>query len=1128
MSAAQSILHDFQKRLAEARSRTLSAEAQRGLFVFGSIALGWLIILVLLEAVFQLNSAVRTMLFGLGLAGLLGPFVGFALGPLLRLLHILPSDNDIQLAGKLGPFFPEVRDRLINLLQLHEDASKGTTLYSAELIDASFHDLSDAAKNVNFIEAVDFSDSKRWRTRFLVVVATSALTALIMPSTIEGSLYRLLHFGREFVPPPEYVFEISPGNTEIVKGDNVPVEVRVRAVGALKQSPKELRLFSRLEGQTSFDHAVLRPETSGVFKTTFTGVRGSTLYFAQVEDVQSEWYELKVVDRPIVRTFQIRLDYPGYTNLPPRIQDEFVGDVSALPGTRVTLKGAASKELQSASLEFGNGKKIPLALSGERFSAVFPLSSETSYFIHLTDRERLTNLDPVKYLLKIIPDESPTVTVVEPGRNLDIAGSQSLSLVLQGQDDFGFTKLRLGYRLIHSRYERPSEDYDFISIPLAAKVETQFETHFLWNLSKLSLVPEDVVEYFAEVFDNDIVRGPKSGRSKTFLIRLPSLEEVFTDVNKGHEQTLDELKHTLEDAKRLKDDIEAINNDLKKNKELDWQKQKKLEDMAKKYQEIQKKLENVKSRVEQMVQKMDQQNVLSRETMEKYFELQQLLEQLNSAELQKVLKQMQQAMQNVDKERLREALQQMTFSEERFRQSIERTLNLLKRLQIEQKLDEVKKRTEELAETEKQLQEMTKEAVQDPHEQEEIAKQQEDLAKKEAAMERAAQDLEQKMQEFFAEMPVDKLQQLNRQIVQQKLAQQMMNAATQLRQGQVQQAQQAQQQVQQQLQQFGEQFDALQREMLQQNAQYVMNELRRAVNNLLELSKRQEELKQNSQSAPSNSPQLRQNAQDQMRVMQDLGSVIQGLSEVSQRSFAITPEMGQSIGEAMGRMQNAMRNLDIRSGGSASNEQTAAMSALNKASMQLQSALQAMMQGGQGGGMGSLLGQLQAMAGQQMSINQQTLSMQQAAEAARLAVEQEALRKSVEELNHEAQASGEQKKLLGDLSKIAEEMKEVVRNLEQSNVNPETIQKQERILSRLLDASKSMRERDFEKRRKAETGTQISRRSPKDLDVDALEGRSRLREDLLKALEQGYSKDYRELIRRYFEELEKTEKRDLK
>jgi hypothetical protein len=113
--------------------------------------------------------------------------------------------------------------------------------------------------------------------------------------------------------------------------------------------------------------------------------------------------------------------------------------------------------------------------------------------------------------------------------------------------------------------------------------------------------------------------------------------------------------------------------------------------------------------------------------------------------------------------------------------------------------------------------------------------------------------------------------------------------------------------------------------------------------------------------------------------------------------------------------------------------------------------------------------------------------------------------------------------MLGDLDKIAEEMKEVVNNLEQNNVNPETIRKQERILSRLLDASKSMREKDYEKKRKAQTGTEIARRGPGELDPSALEGKNKLLEDLLKSLEHGYSKDYQELIRKYFDELQKIE-----
>jgi hypothetical protein len=259
-----------------------------------------------------------------------------------------------------------------------------------------------------------------------------------------------------------------------------------------------------------------------------------------------------------------------------------------------------------------------------------------------------------------------------------------------------------------------------------------------------------------------------------------------------------------------------------------------------------------------------------------------------------------------------------------------------------------------------------------------------------------------------------------------------------------------------------------------------------------------------------------------MGVMQDMGNVVRGLSELSKKSFAVTPEMGKSIGEAMGHMQGSLNALEGRNGFGASQEQGAAMGSLNKAAMQIQNAMQNMMSQS-GSGMGGLMQQLQMMAGQQQSINAETQGMQRAADAARLAVEQEAVRKSVEQLNKEAQASGEQKKMLGDLDKVAQDMKEVVQNLEQNNVNRETIQKQERILSRLLDASKSMRERDYEKKRKAQTGTEIARRSPGDIDPSALEGKNKLLDDLLKSLEHGYSKDYQELIRKYFDELQKIE-----
>jgi hypothetical protein len=203
------------------------------------------------------------------------------------------------------------------------------------------------------------------------------------------------------------------------------------------------------------------------------------------------------------------------------------------------------------------------------------------------------------------------------------------------------------------------------------------------------------------------------------------------------------------------------------------------------------------------------------------------------------------------------------------------------------------------------------------------------------------------------------------------------------------------------------------------------------------------------------------------------------------------------------------------------------MASLNKAASLVQSSMDALQQGGQGGG-GSLLQQLRRMAGQQQNINLQTeqlaqgegLSQQQLQEMGRLAKQQEAVRKSMEELNKEAQGGQGRDRILGDLQKIADEMKEVVENLQQNNVNPNTIRQQQRILSRMLDAQTSMRERDFEQRRKSTAGTTSIRKSPAEIQNDT--ALDQLRRDLLKASEEGYSKDYQDLIRKYYDALNKA------
>ena len=320
----------------------------------------------------------------------------------------------------------------------------------------------------------------------------------------------------------------------------------------------------------------------------------------------------------------------------------------------------------------------------------------------------------------------------------------------------------------------------------------------------------------------------------------------------------------------------------------------------------------------------------------------------------------------------------------------------------------------------------------------------------------------------------------------------------------------------------------MQQQMQQQNQKMVMQNMLKAIDNIIGLSKEQESLSNETEKLKAKPRQLPSLANNQMDLKQNLDNILRQLGELSQKTFAITPEMGEKLGSAKSNMDQALAGMQSHNSQKSAFGQGESMKNLNEAASLLQKSLQAMMQGGgQGSGMMSLMQQLQQMAQQQMGLNQMTqmmqkgqLTMQQQAQLQRLAQEQAAIQKSLTELNKEAREAGESKKLSSNLEKVLEEMKEVVSGLNTRKIDDDLIRKQEKILSKLLDAQRSINERDFEKNRESFSGENFNLGSPGELILRDEQAKEVLREELLKSLKEGYSKDYQELIRRYFESLE--------
>jgi len=136
---------------------------------------------------------------------------------------------------------------------------------------------------------------------------------------------------------------------------------------------------------------------------------------------------------------------------------------------------------------------------------------------------------------------------------------------------------------------------------------------------------------------------------------------------------------------------------------------------------------------------------------------------------------------------------------------------------------------------------------------------------------------------------------------------------------------------------------------------------------------------------------------------------------------------------------------------------------------------------------------------------------------ARLAAQQAAIQKGMEEV---AQSLDGQRDVLGNLSDLSRQMDETAKEMARGNVDERVLSQQHQIMSRLLDAQRSVRKRDLGRERLSRPGEEMPAPSDiPDLPAELLSRRERLEADILRGRSDPYPPEFRELVERYFRAL---------
>ncbi|MFA7227439.1 MAG: DUF4175 family protein [Melioribacteraceae bacterium] len=1112
-------LKTIEKKLGAAVEREKRLDVLKRFSIFASLVCAVILILILLEAAANFDSGARTALFWIFISGACSALFFYVLFPLLKDIIKYPHPDLIETSKKVGACYPEIKDELANVLQI---LKKNRYNHSDQLANAAFNDIYLKTENLDFNKIVDTAPAKKNFKVSLILLVASILAVAFVPGLSPAS-YRLINFGMNFTPPPKFIFEITPRSIEISKGDNVSI-----GIGTRGEQPAEIILSIKSEEQSEYSEKKLLPDSLGNFSYHVFSVKSSLEYFASSGNVRSYTYNISVVNRPIITDFEVTVFPPEYSRISIETQKDN-GNISVLPGSKIKLTLNSSRPLSKAEIKFGDSAGIKMRVSSAKASVMFSAAKEAEYKMLIEDTKGFSNINPITYSIKLLRDAPPAIDILSPGENIKLGTEKNISLVSRISDDYGFTGMNLNYRIASSRYRQTSDE--FVKRPITVSPQLKEEdVYFVWDLNQLLLAEGEVLSYYLEVFDNDNISGPKSAKTRQFTITIPSIDGLFSEAESRQEAASDDLRETLKEAEQLSREMQKISDDLKQNsKDLSWQEKERVEKAADKFKELGEKIDEVSQKLTKMKNDLAKNNLLSEETLKKYNELQELFEKMSSDEMKDAFKRMQDALKSLNRDNVQMSMDELKANEEYIRKSIERTLNLLKRIRVEQKVDELSKRTQELSEKIDELKEKTSQAsLSEKPKREELTNRQKEITSDLKNLGGEMNKLDDLMN-GMEDMPKDQLDKLQKEFEKQNNDNISEEASAELERQQKSEAIQNQQRLSHNMKNLDKQMQSMQSSMQQMNQTKTFYDMMKIMGDLLTLSKDQEKLKNDSELLSPYSNELNKNLREQSRIYTNLGKVLKNMSDLSQKTFAITPEMGKSLGRALSEMRQSMNSMQNNQGQPSAQMQRNAMGSLNEAAGLMKGAMDQMMNGGgSGGGMMSLMQQLQKLGNQQMSLNQMTqmlnsgqMSQQMMAEMGRLAQQQELIRKSLEQMSREAKESGQSKSIAGNLDKILGDMKEVVSNLESQKLNNDLLKQQEKILTKLLDAQRSMNERDFEKERKSESGKSSTRTTPPDLLLNTDEGKNKLKDELMRAVKERYKKDYEDLIRKYFKALEK-------
>lgn len=1070
----------------------------KGLLFAAAILLSLYILIVVLEHFGWFGTGVRTGLFWtfiISMASVLGFYV---VSPLLKMMRLGKRISYDTAATIIGRYFPEVSDKLLNLLQLQQMGAES----DSELLVASIEQKTAQLSPVPFLKAIDLKGNVKYIKYAAIPLAIIVLALIVAPTLVTEPSKRIINHSTIYERPAPFAFVLE--NNELTASQQEDFKIRVSIEG--DEVPNEA--FLVVDGVNYRMHKEDNIHYSYIFKNL---QRSHEFHFSAV-GVVSRTYKLDVFPRPTVAHFQTLLSYPAYTGKPSEtLSNE--GDITVPKGTRIEW---AFQTSDADTLHFftdENALHLSPNSNGRIRTSIRAMSSFSYGFF--VNNSRIVS-DSLSYSISVIDDAFPMIVVAKMTDSL-MPDRQ----FFRGQikDDYGFSKLE--FVVIKTNVSDTSV-VDEQRFPIAVGNVASQEFNYSTDLSHIAVNPGDHLKYYFEIWDNDGINGAKSTQSQTFEIQIPTDDEIDQILRSSSSDIQKQADLSISELKKLQEEINEMMRKLVDKKELSWQDKKQIE-------ELKKKQEEVKNQLLQMREQMKENNRLeekyrdqSEQILEKQKELDRLFDEVMSEEMKEMMKEMERLMNEMDKKKVQEELENMKLKNEDIEKQLDQNIELLKRLELEKKVEQAVNKADELAKKQEELSKKQDDAQENLKEQQKLSEQYQQLQKDIDQIKKDYKNLDNPS-DFKTDNELQK-----------RIEQNQKEAENKLSKGKKKDASKSQQSAADDLKKLSEQLAESQMDIEQQDLAEDSEQIRLLLKNLVQLSFNQESLISSLGTISVQDPKYQQIIVDQNRLKDDFRNVEDSLRALAKRQIAVASVVNKELAAVNTNIAKSMSGLlqynESIYGGfrntTPSKSMQYSMTSLNNLSLVLAESLDQMqnqmrqnqqkkkngsckrqgmkMKSGQCENPGTGKPSPKSMRQMQEELNKQMQSLKKelekqgnkpggrtkigernsmSSEFAKMAAQQEQIRRMMQQYGQEMkEQSGGNAKIAKEIDNLMRQMEQTETDLVNKTITRQTIQRQQQILTRLLEHEKAEMQREKEERRESTEGKDIYQPSQGDLE----------------------------------------------